>query len=73
MKYFILLLIAITTGSSLMAQTTPANETGVLLLGTFHFANRGLGKCEFFEMFNKEVVKYNCFGKLKILEEADQN
>jgi len=47
MKPFIVLLIAITTGSSLAAQTTPTNETEVLLLGTFHFANQGLDVAKF--------------------------
>jgi hypothetical protein len=58
------------TGNELQAKAL--YKTYKQLLGK-PFVDDFKGKCEFFEMFNKEVVKYNCFGKLKILEEADQN
>ncbi len=47
MKHFIVLLITISICSGLIAQAGPTKETEVLLLGTFHFANRGLDVAKF--------------------------
>jgi Family of unknown function (DUF5694) len=47
MKHFIVLLLIITTSGALNAQATPSKQTEVLLLGTFHFANRGLDVAKF--------------------------